>query len=80
MRQISGYELILHQEEPVCCGFGGLFAFKFSPIAETMAKARLETFVNNNIETLVSNDPGCIMHMRQEVQAKKYIDTNFTSR
>ena len=68
MQQINGYELIMPDGEPVCCGFGGLFSFKFAPIAATMAKSRLETFAELDIDTLVSNDPGCIMHLRQEVK------------
>jgi len=34
-----------------------------------MAKTRLEMFTDIGAETIVSNDPGCIMHMRQEAQA-----------
>jgi L-lactate dehydrogenase complex protein LldE len=68
--QVGGYELIQPKGEPVCCGFGGLFSFKFSDIAAAMATSRLEMFTSLNIDTLVSNDPGCIMHMRQEAKDK----------
>jgi len=70
LQRISGIEWAQPQEEPVCCGFGGLFSFKFPSIAEGMAKTRLEMFVDAGAETLVSNDPRCIMHMRQEAEAK----------
>lgn len=66
IRQIDGCELLLPQREPVCCGFGGLFSVKFAPIAETMAKSRLEVYAELGIDVLISNDPGCIMHLRQE--------------
>lgn len=72
MQQINGYELIMPDGEPVCCGFGGLFSFKFAPIAATMAKSRLETFAELDIDTLVSNDPGCIMHLQQEAKEKGF--------
>ena len=72
MQQINGYELIMPDGEPVCCGFGGLFSFKFAPIAATMATSRLETFAELDIDTLVSNDPGCIMHMRQEAHVRGF--------
>ena len=68
--RISGIEWAQPQQEPVCCGFGGLFSFKFAAIADSMARTRLEMFLDAGTETLVSNDPGCIMHMRQEVDAK----------
>ena len=69
MNQISGFNWAQPQGEPVCCGFGGLFSFKHFQIAETMAKTRLEMFTDVGAETIVSNDPGCIMHMKQEAQA-----------
>jgi L-lactate dehydrogenase complex protein LldE len=66
MRCISGYDLIEVPGEPVCCGFGGLFSVKYEAIAETMALSRLEQFTSLGVETIVTNDPGCLMHMRQE--------------
>ena len=69
MNQIKGFEWAQPQGEPVCCGFGGLFSFKYHTIAETMAKTRLEMFTQVGADTIVSNDPGCIMHMKQEAIA-----------
>ena len=51
-----------------CCGFGGLFSFKFDEIGSTMAKARIEMFTKPNLRTIVTNDPGCLMHMQQEAK------------
>ena len=73
MNQIKGFTWAQPQGEPVCCGFGGLFSIKYAPIAETMAKTRIEMFTNCGADTIVSNDPGCIMHMKQEA-----IDLNIT--
>lgn len=70
LQQISGYELAQPENEPVCCGFGGIFSFKFPTIAGTMAQTRVEMFVQKGANTIVSNDPGCIMHMRQEAKAR----------
>jgi L-lactate dehydrogenase complex protein LldE len=69
MNQINGFEWAQPKGEPVCCGFGGLFSFKHHQIAETMAKTRLEQFTSAGADTVVSNDPGCIMHMKQEAFA-----------
>jgi L-lactate dehydrogenase complex protein LldE len=68
MNQINGFEWAQPQGEPICCGFGGLFSIKHNQIAETMAKTRLEMFTNVGADTIVSNDPGCIMHMKQEAK------------
>ena len=70
LRQIKGCEVVLAAGEPVCCGFGGLFSFKFETIAGTMATSRLEAFAQQQVDAIVSNDPGCIMHLRQEAQQK----------
>lgn len=52
--------------EPACCGFGGLFSIKLPKTASGMAKSRLEPFVARGVQTLVSNDPGCVLHLRKE--------------
>jgi len=48
--------------------FRGLFSFKYEHIAETMAKSRLHQFLALNVDTLIINDPGCLMHLRQEAK------------
>ncbi len=70
LREVQGLELIDLAGEPVCCGFGGLFSVKFAPISSAMASSRLEAFAQAGAEAIVSNDPGCIMQMRQEAQAR----------
>lgn len=71
LKRIKGIDLIQLTGEPVCCGFGGLFSFKFPEIAATMAKTRINMFTDQNIKTVVTNDPGCLMHMRQEANNRK---------
>jgi len=61
---IEGLELIDPSPEPVCCGFGGLFCQKFQGISQGMAKTRLEMCRDAGAHEIVSNDPGCIMHLR----------------
>jgi len=70
LRKIKGAELIMPEGQPTCCGFGGLFSFKFASVAATMAQSRLEIYRDLGIEILVSNDPGCISHMRAEAQER----------
>jgi len=61
---IEGLELVDPSPEPVCCGFGGLFCQKFQGISQGMAKTRLETCQQVGADEILSNDPGCIMHLR----------------
>ena len=37
-----------------------------------MAKTRIEMFTDLGVETIVTNDPGCLMHMRQESIDRQY--------
>ena len=71
LQQIKDIEIIQPPGDPVCCGFGGLFSVKFEEIASTMARTRLQMFCDLGIRTIISNDPGCIMHMRQEANDRK---------
>jgi L-lactate dehydrogenase complex protein LldE len=70
LRHVRGLELVAPPSEPVCCGFGGLFALKFEAISSAMTRSRLETFEQLGAETIISNDPGCVMQMRQEAKAR----------
>ncbi|MFN5064116.1 MAG: (Fe-S)-binding protein [Pseudomonadota bacterium] len=72
--RIDGVELIDPSPEPVCCGFGGLFCQKFQGISQGMAKTRLEMCRDAGAEEIVSNDPGCIMHLRT-MAAQQGFDT-----
>ncbi len=46
-----------------CCGFGGAFAVRYPEVSTAMADDRLATAANAGITTVVSADPGCIMHL-----------------
>ncbi len=72
MERIQGYRWVQPSGEPVCCGFGGVFSVKFAAISAGMAKTRLEQFAEAGAETVVSNDPGCIMQLRQEAAEKGF--------
>lgn len=70
LRHVRGLELIVPPGEPVCCGFGGTFSIKFPAISQTMTRSRLETFEQLGVDTVISNDPGCVLQMRQEAKAR----------
>lgn len=71
LKKIKGIDLVQLSGEPVCCGFGGLFSFKFAEIAATMAKTRIGMFTDLKVKTIITNDPGCLMHMRQEAKDRQ---------
>lgn len=46
-----------------CCGFGGAFSVRYPEVATAMADDKLATAAAVGAETIVSADPGCIMHI-----------------
>ena len=70
IRQID-CDIVEPETPPVCCGFGGMFYVKYAPVAKSMGRSRLLTFAELGAKTVVVNDPGCIMHMRQSEEREK---------
>lgn len=73
LERISGLEVIdidsgKRDTGPVCCGFGGVFSTRFATVAGAMARSRLEMFAEAGVQRIITNDPGCIMHMRQNAE------------
>jgi L-lactate dehydrogenase complex protein LldE len=71
LKRLKGIRLVEPPGETECCGFGGLFSFKFDAIASTMGYTRLDAFVEIGVDCIVTNDPGCLMHMRQEAESRE---------
>jgi L-lactate dehydrogenase complex protein LldE len=46
-----------------CCGFGGTFSVRYPDVATAMADDKLASAAASGSETVVSADPGCIMHI-----------------
>jgi L-lactate dehydrogenase complex protein LldE len=46
-----------------CCGFGGAFAVRYPDVSTAMADDKLATAQAAGAQTVVSADPGCIMHI-----------------
>jgi L-lactate dehydrogenase complex protein LldE len=46
-----------------CCGFGGAFSVRYPDVATAMADDKLASAAVSGAETVVSADPGCIMHI-----------------
>ncbi len=47
-----------------CCGFGGLFSLRLPEVANAMAAEKLRQAQETGADTLVTSDPGCLMHLR----------------
>jgi L-lactate dehydrogenase complex protein LldE len=64
LRHVRGLELVEMGEARTCCGFGGTFAVKFPEISTAMAQVKCNSIVDCGAQTVVSNDPSCLMQIR----------------
>lgn len=61
LKKISFYQET--DSDNLCCGGGGMFAFKYPEIAQRIGKHKIEFFLKSNIEIATSSCPGCLMQL-----------------
>jgi len=59
--EVAGAQI--HPLEPVCCGFGGLFAVDQPDISTEMLARKLEQVTASGAEVVVGCDVSCLMHI-----------------
>jgi L-lactate dehydrogenase complex protein LldF len=69
--EVCGIALKPLPEESVCCGFGGSVSFKRPEVARHILERKLENVDATGCEVLVTDNPGCIMHLRGGVAASR---------
>jgi L-lactate dehydrogenase complex protein LldE len=60
----SGHAIQEMEESNRCCGFGGLFSLRMAEVSDEMTAEKLRLAQQTGAQTLVTADPGCLMHMR----------------
>jgi len=58
----SGAELVPLARPDLCCGFGGTFSVRQPEVSLAMGDDKLAAAADAG--TIVTADPGCLMHMR----------------
>ncbi|MFJ8530968.1 (Fe-S)-binding protein [Bacillus sp. NPDC094106] len=53
-----------------CCGFGGTFAVKMSPISETMVDEKIKHIEETGSSLLIGADMGCLMNIGGRLRRK----------
>jgi L-lactate dehydrogenase complex protein LldE len=64
----SGAEVRMLPRPDLCCGFGGTFSVRQPEVSVAMADDKLGGVDVVGAETLVTADPGCLMHLRGRSQ------------
>jgi L-lactate dehydrogenase complex protein LldE len=68
LAQVEGLELVEMPESNWCCGFGGAFAAKQPAISGAMLKEKIRRIEAVAVDTVITSDAGCIMHMAGGLQ------------
>lgn len=67
---LLGCELRELDGNRTCCGFGGSFSFDYPEIAERLMKRKLENAQATDAPLVVTDNQGCIMHLRGGADAE----------
>jgi Fe-S oxidoreductase len=71
LQDVMGLELRELEENTLCCGFGGSFSFDYPEVAERLMNRKLDNAQKTGAPTVVTDNQGCIMHMRGGCDAGK---------
>jgi L-lactate dehydrogenase complex protein LldE len=63
LAKLPGVELVVHDHEAECCGFGGTFSVKHPEISAAMAADKLASIRASGCDRLVSADCGCLLNL-----------------
>ena len=63
LSSIEGLQLEEMKEAETCCGFGGMFAVKYSDISNVIVSDKTKNIKSTNPDMLLAGDLGCLMNM-----------------
>ncbi|MGB0895278.1 MAG: (Fe-S)-binding protein [Parashewanella sp.] len=69
--QLDNVEVIKHDYESECCGFGGTFAVKHADISAAMVADKTKNLLNADVVRYVSADHGCMMNINGSLEYQK---------
>lgn len=67
---LPGVDLVTHDHESECCGFGGTFSVKHSEISAAMADDKLDAILATGCSTFVSADCGCLLNLNNTLEKR----------
>lgn len=71
INQLENVELITHDYESECCGFGGTFAVKHDDISAAMVADKTRNLVEADVVRYISADWGCMMNINGSLEHQK---------
>jgi L-lactate dehydrogenase complex protein LldF len=71
LSDVCGIDLVPLQEANVCCGFGGSVSLTRPEMCAHILKRKLENVDETGTGLLITDNPGCIMHLRGGINASR---------
>jgi L-lactate dehydrogenase complex protein LldF len=71
LTDVLGMQINELNENRLCCGFGGSFGFDFPEVSERLMNSKLDNAAATGARTMVTDNQGCIMHLRGGCDAGK---------
>jgi L-lactate dehydrogenase complex protein LldF len=68
---VLGHSIVEMRDSSACCGFGGSFSFEHPRVAERIVRRKMKNIDETGAPVVVTDNPGCIMHLRGVVDASK---------
>jgi L-lactate dehydrogenase complex protein LldE len=76
LEKVAGITIKTIDRPDECCGFGGTFCATDAAVAARMAEDKLDDYICNGVEYVVSPDMSCLMH-QSGVAGHKGVDLKF---
>ena len=71
IKQLNNVELIVHDHESECCGFGGTFSVKHGDISGAMVKDKSQSLLDVDVVRYISADWGCMLNINGALDFQK---------
>jgi len=70
VERLTGEHALPLAEPEVCCGFGGLTSLAAPEVGEGILDRKLNCIADSGCDTLITNNPGCVIHLRAGAVAR----------
>lgn len=71
LSRVRDLELRPLEDIEECCGFGGMFAVKFSALSGSMLDAKIRAIEASDAEVVTATDASCLMHIDGGLRRRK---------
>jgi len=71
LNNVKGLKLVEMADSDVCCGFGGTFMVKFTPISTAMVEQKVQNALATGAEYIVSTESSCLLNIDSYIRKHK---------